>query len=53
MTPDIAAVVAASRRAQGLPPVVTDPIVLRKLGTILELRQPATRDAQAQKARPS
>lgn len=50
MTPDIAAVVAASRAAQGLPPVVTDPLVLRRLSVLLELRRP---DAGAQTGRPA
>ena len=50
MTADIAAVVAASRAAQGLPPFVTDPVVLRRLATILELRHP---DACAQIGRPA
>lgn len=34
----IRTVVAESRAAQGLPPTVEDPVVLRKLGTLLEMR---------------
>lgn len=44
MTPDIAAIVTASRAAQGLPPTVVDPLVLRRLATILELREPDGRN---------
>ncbi len=39
MSPDLTARVAASRAAQGLPPVVTDPAVLSRAGALLRLAQ--------------
>jgi hypothetical protein len=51
VTVDIAAVVAASRAVQGLPPVVTDPVVLRRLSVLLELRRPEASAARAKSPR--
>lgn len=43
--PSVAEIVRASRASQGLPPTVTDPVVLARLGRLLELRPPARKQA--------
>lgn len=46
--PDLAAIVVASRAAQGFGPKVENPVVLRRIATILELRDPAARPQSGQ-----